>query len=340
MSTIVKAYAAHEPGGALEPYEYELDQLGATEVDIDVTSCGICYSDVSMIDNDWGFTPYPIVPGHEIIGEVRAVGDQVGHLAVGDVVGMGWHASYDMTCAQCLAGDHNMCPAAQSTFIGRPGGYADIVRAHAAAVFRLPDDLDAMSAGPLMCAGITVFTPFSRFRIAPTDSIGVIGIGGLGHLALKFARAWGCEVTAFTSTGAKQQEALDLGAHEVIDSRDPEAIADAKDRFDLLISTVNVPLDWDAFLGTLKPRGRLHVLGAVMEPLSFPVQSLMMTQRSVSSSPAGRPSDIAAMLMFAARHGIEPVTERFSFENINEAVDHVRGGNARYRVVLEHSPSR
>lgn len=336
MTTTVHAYAVREPGGRLEPYEYELGPLGPTDVDIDVSSCGICYSDVSMIDNDWGFSPYPMVPGHEIVGKVREIGDRVTNLAVGDIVGVGWHASYDMTCDQCMAGDHNMCPSAQSTFIGRPGGYADIVRADAAATFRLPDDVDAATAGPLLCGGITVFSPLSQFDISPIDSVGVVGIGGLGHLAVKFARAWGCHVTAFTSTEAKHAEALELGAHEVLDSRDPGAIASAADRFDLLITTVNVPLDWDAYLGTLKRRGRLHVLGAVMEPLSFPVQSLMLTQRSVSSSPAGRPSDVTKMLTFAGRHGIQPVTERFSFEEINDAVDHVRAGNARYRVVLEH----
>lgn len=334
MSTTVHAYAVHEPGGRLEPYEYELGPLDATDVDIDVLSCGICYSDVSMIDNDWGFSPYPMVPGHEIVGKVREVGDRVSNLTVGDHVGLGWHAAYDMTCDQCLAGDHNMCPNAQSTFIGRPGGYADIVRADAAATFKLPESVDPATAGPLMCGGITVFSPLSQFDVSPTDSIGVVGIGGLGHLAVKFARAWGCHVTAFTSTDAKHAEALELGAHEVLNSRDPDAIASATGRFDLLITTVNVPLDWNSYLETLKPRGRLHVLGAVLEPLSFPVQSLMMTQRSVSSSPAGKPSDITKMLELAGRHSIQPVVEQFSFEDINDAVDHVRGGNARYRVVL------
>jgi uncharacterized zinc-type alcohol dehydrogenase-like protein len=180
-----------------------------------------------------------------------------------------------------------------------------------------------------------VFSPLSQFDISPTASVGVVGIGGLGHLAVKFARAWGCQVTAFTSTDTKHQEALEFGAHEVLNSRDPQAIASAADRFDLLITTVNIPLDWDAYLGTLKRRGRLHVLGAVLEPLSFPMQSLMMTRRSVSSSPAGGPSDITKMLAFAGHHGIQPVTEVFPFDKVNAAIDHVRGGNARYRVVLE-----
>lgn len=336
MTTTIDAYAVHEAGGRLEPYQLEVGELASTEVEVDVLNCGICHSNVSMIDNDWGFSTYPMVPGHEIIGTVRDVGDRVDHLSVGDTVGIGWHASYCMSCRQCMAGDHNMCANAQSTFIGRPGGYADIVRADAAATFKLPEGVDPATAGPLMCGGITVFTPLSQFNISPTSSVGVIGIGGLGHLAIKFARAWGCEVTAFTSTKSKEQEALELGAHRALNSRDGQAIADAADQFDLLISTVNVLLDWDAYLGTLKRRGRLHVLGAVPEPLSFPMQSLMTTQRSVSSSPAGRPSDITAMLEFAGRHNIQPVTETFPFEQVNEAVDHLKEGNARYRVVLEH----
>ena len=336
MTTTVHAYAALAAGGRLEPYEYRLGPLGPDEVDLDVKSCGICFSDVSMIDNAWGFTPYPLVPGHEIVGTVRATGDRVSHLAVGDVVGLGWNAGSCLVCAQCMSGDHHMCAQAVSTFIGRPGGYADIVRAQAHAVFRIPQGVDPRSAGPLMCGGITVFSPFSQFSISPTASVGVIGIGGLGHLAVKFARAWGCHVTAFTSTKEKQQEALAMGAHDVVDSRDEKALANAAHRFDLLLSTVNASLDWNAFLGTLKPRGRLHVLGAVPEPLAIPVTSLMMSHRSVSSSPSGSPSDIMKMLDFVGRHGIEPQTEHFRFDRVNDAIEHLRSGRARYRVVLEH----
>ena len=335
MTTTVHAYAVHTPGGRLEPYEYQLGPLGPDEVDLDVNSCGICFSDVSMIDNAWGFTPYPLVPGHEVIGTIRAVGERVAHLSIGDVVGLGWNAGSCLACTQCMSGDHHMCPQAVSTFIGRPGGYADIIRAQAHAVFRLPHGVDRRTAGPLMCGGITVFSPLSQFAIPPTASVGVIGIGGLGHLAITFARAWGCHVTAFTSTGGKHEDAREMGAHDVMDSRNATALANAARRFDLLLSTVNVSLDWNAFIGTLKPRGRLHVLGAVPEPLAIPVSSLMMAHRSVSSSPSGRPSDITNMLAFVARHGIAPRTEHFPLDRVNDAIDHLRSGKARYRVVLE-----
>jgi uncharacterized zinc-type alcohol dehydrogenase-like protein len=335
MPTTVTAYRSNEPGARLEPYQYELPDLGPGEVDIDIDSCGICYSDVSMIDNDWGFTPYPITPGHEIIGRIRAVGSAVSHLGVGDVVGLGWNAAYCGTCRQCIAGDQNLCPGAQSTFIGRPGGYADIVRAEAAAVLPIPAGVDPRTAGPLMCGGVTVFTPFLEYSILPTAHVGVIGLGGLGHMAVKLAHAWGCEVTAFTATDSKAAAAKELGAHHVLDSRDGQAIASARDSFDLLLSTVNVPLDWNGYLGTLRRQGRLHVLGAVPAPLDIANTELMMANRSVSSSPSGSPTTALTMLDFAARHDIAPICETFPFDQVNEAIDHLRSGRARFRVVLE-----
>ena len=335
MSTTVSAYRSTEPGGRLEPFQFQLADLAHGQVDIDVDSCGICYSDVSMIDNDWGFTPYPITPGHEIIGRIRAVGPGVENVAVGDVVGLGWNAAYCGSCNQCVGGDQNLCPDAQSTFIGRPGGYADIVRADAAAVLAIPDGVDPRTAGPLMCGGVTVFTPFVDYGISPTDRVGVIGVGGLGHMAIKLAKAWGCEVTAFTSTAAKADVARELGAHRVLDSHDADAIAAASESFNLLLSTVNAPLDWNALLGTVRRRGRMHVLGAVPAPLEIANTALMMANRSVSSSPSGSPTTARKMLDFAARHDIAPVCESFTFDQVNEAVDHLRSGNARFRVVLE-----
>lgn len=335
MPTTVTAYRSNEPGARLERYQYELPDLEPGEVDIDIDSCGLCYSDVSMIDNDWGFTPYPITPGHEIIGRIRAVGSAVSHVGVGDVVGLGWNAAYCGTCRQCIAGDQNLCPGAQSTFIGRPGGYADIVRAEAAAVLPIPAGVDPRTAGPLMCGGVTVFTPFLEYSILPTARVGVIGLGGLGHMAVKLAHAWGCEVTAFTSTDSKAAAAKELGAHDVLDSRDGQAIASARDSFDLLLSTVNVPLDWNGYLGTLRRQGRLHVLGAVPAPLDIANTELMMANRSVSSSPSGSPTTALTMLDFAARHDIAPVCETYSFDQVNEALDRLRSGEARFRVVLE-----
>lgn len=330
----IKAYAAYEAGGPLKPFEYDPGQLGPDEVELEVKSCGICHSDLSMIDNAWGISRYPLVPGHEVVGTIVARGENVRHLQEGELVGLGWHAGYCNTCEHCLSGDHNLCHQATGTIVGHYGGFAERVRAQAISVVRIPEGIDPDSAGPLFCGGITVYNPLVQFDVKPTDRVAVIGIGGLGHLALQFLNAWGCKVTAFTSSEAKRKEALELGAHDTLDSRDPEALQAAAGRFDLILSTVNVKLDWNAYLNTLRPRGRLHFVGATLEPLDISAFALIGGQRSVSGSPVGSPATIAQMLEFAARHNIKPVVEKFPLEKVNEALEHLRSGKARYRVVL------
>jgi uncharacterized zinc-type alcohol dehydrogenase-like protein len=334
---MIQAYAAHKPKGRLEPFEYDPGQLASDEVEIDVQYCGICHSDLSMINNEWNFSEYPLVPGHEVIGTVAAVGNEVDHVTTGDAVGLGWHAGYCMTCPTCLDGDHNLCASAQATIAAHHGGFADKVRARGVSVIKLPDAIDAESAGPLLCGGITVFNPLVQFDIKPTDSVAVIGIGGLGHMALQFARKWGCEVTAFTSTPAKMQEALELGAHYTLNSRDPAAIKDAQGTFDLIISTVNVNLDWNAYLETLRPKGRFHNVGAVLEPFDIQIMPVIMKQISISGSPVGSPATIAKMLEFAVRHEVKPVIETFAMSQVNEAMEHLNSGKAHYRIVLRNT---
>ncbi|MBL1210456.1 NAD(P)-dependent alcohol dehydrogenase [Geminocystis sp. GBBB08] len=333
--TTVNAYAAREVDGSLKPFQYELGEIGAYEVDIAVKHCGICHSDLSMLENAWGVTQYPFVPGHEVIGTVKAIGKDVTNLKIGDYVGLGWHSGYCLTCHQCLRGYHNMCDSAVGTIVGRHGGFADIVRAKVPSVIKLPDNIDATTAGPLLCGGITVFNPLIQFNILPTASVGVIGIGGLGHMALQFLRAWGCRVTAFTSSESKKEEVLKLGAHDTLNSRDPENLSSAKGRFDLILSTVNVKLDWNSYLETLKPQGRLHVLGAVIEPVNLNVMPMILGQKSLSGSPVGSPAIIAQMLEFCQLHNIKPVTEHFPISQVNQAMAHLKSGKARYRIILD-----
>ena len=332
---MIKAYAAPEAGKPLEPFTYEAGALATDEVEISVEHCGICHSDLSMLNNEWALTTYPFVPGHEVIGTISAIGDSVTHLEVGQRVGLGWHAGYCQTCDQCLDGHQNLCATSQPTIVGRHGGFADTVRAQAISVVALPDELDSKKAGPLLCGGITVYNLLVQMNISPNASVGVIGIGGLGHLALKFCNAWGCEVTAFTSNDAKAAEAIELGAHHTINSRDNTAIAKAAGSFDLILSTVNVPLDWNNYIAALKPRGRLHMLGAVTQPLDLNLIPMMFSQLSLSSSPVGSPGTIRKMLQFAARHDISPVTEHFPMSQVNEAMEHLESGKARYRIILD-----
>ncbi|MCP4566897.1 MAG: NAD(P)-dependent alcohol dehydrogenase [FCB group bacterium] len=331
---MINAYATFEPGGELKPFEYDPGRLGKNDVEIDVEHCGICHSDLDMLNNEWGMSQFPLVPGHEVAGKISKVGTDVASLQVGQRVGLGWHSGYCMTCPTCLEGDHNMCATAEGTIVGRHGGFADKVRAQAASVVALPDEIDIRSAGPLFCGGITVFNPLIQFDIKPTAKVGVIGIGGLGHIALQFMNAWGCEVTAFTSSEAKKTEALKLGAHHTINSRSPEELEAAAGKFDLILSTVNVKLDWNAYVSTLRPRGRLHLVGATLEPLDLGVFPLIMGQRSISGSPVGSPANIARMLEFAAHHDIKPVIETYRFDQVNEAMARLRSGQARYRIVL------
>jgi uncharacterized zinc-type alcohol dehydrogenase-like protein len=331
---MIKAYAAFEAGGELKPFEYDPGPFGINDVEIDIQHCGICHSDLNMLNNDWGLSQFPFVPGHEVAGTISAVGEEVTSLKVGERVGLGWHSGYCMTCPSCLAGDHNLCATAEGVIVGRHGGFANKVRANASSVVPLPQGIDIQSAGPLFCGGITVFNPMVQFDLEPTDRVAVIGIGGLGHMALQFLNHWGCDVTAFTSSDDKKTEALELGAHRTINSRNQNEIEAAAGKFDLILSTVNVKLDWNAYIATLRPKGRLHFVGATLEPLDLGVFPMIMGQRSVSASPVGSPATIAKMLEFAARHDIKPVTESFSFDQVNEAMERLRSGQARYRIVL------
>ena len=333
---MVKGYAATEPGGELKAFEYELGPLGDHQVDIKVEYCGICHSDLSMLDNDFGLTQYPFVPGHEIVGRVDAIGAKAKGVTVGQRVGLGWYAGSCMTCEWCMSGNHNLCPSPEMTIIGRHGGFADKVRAEAALVVPLPEQIEAETAGPLFCAGITVFNPLVQLDIKPTDRVGVIGIGGLGHMALRFVDAWGCEVTAFSTSPEKEAEAREFGADHFVNSRDPKALEEIAGSFALILSTVSASLDWNAYIAALRPKGRLHIVGVVPQPVSVEVIPMLLGQKSVTYSSSGSPATTAKMLEFAVRHRIQPTIETFKFSQVNDAMEKLRNGKPRYRLVLKH----
>jgi uncharacterized zinc-type alcohol dehydrogenase-like protein len=333
---MIHAYAAHEAKGQLTPFEYDPGSLGPEQVEIDVIACGICHSDLAMLHNHWEMTQYPFVPGHEIVGRVEQKGENVTLLAVGDTVGLGWFSSSCMTCDQCMSGNHNLCASNEQTIVGRYGGFADKVRCSAEWATPLPAGLDVKKAGPLFCGGITVFNPIVQFDVKPTDRVGVVGIGGLGHLALQFLEKWGCEVTAFTSSDRKREEAQRMGAHHVVNSRDAAQIEKITGSLDFILSTVNADLDWPLYLNALAPKGRLHTVGTIPAPIPAPAFPLIVGQKSISGSPLGSPATNRKMLEFCARHGIEAVTEHFPLSDVNAAMDHLQAGKARYRVVLEN----
>ncbi|MBC7772494.1 MAG: NAD(P)-dependent alcohol dehydrogenase [Pyrinomonadaceae bacterium] len=323
--------------GAKQPMVLETvdpGPLGAEDVEVAVEYCGLCHSDLSVLNNEWGISQYPAILGHEVIGRVTAVGTGAKGVKVGQRVGVGWNSSSCMHCRQCMSGSQHLCPTVQPTIVGHRGGFASHIRSHWAWAIPLPENLNFAEAGPLLCGGVTVFAPLAMHAI-PTDRVGIIGIGGLGHMAVKFAAAYGCDVTAFTSSESKFDEARGFGAHHVVSSKDSAAIKKLAGRFDLLISTVNVTLDWDAMIGTLAPNGRLHVVGAVLEPIPVAAFSLIMQQRVVSGSPTGSPVTIENMLGFAARHNVVPQTEHLPMSRINDAFARLESGKARYRIVLD-----
>lgn len=332
----VSAFAANAPHEKLKNFSYELGPIGPEQVDVKVINCGICHSDLSMINNDWGMTAYPIVPGHEIIGEVVAIGTGVKNVKVGDKVGVGWFSGSCMSCHECMDGSHHLCASAEATIGGRHGGFANYVRSHWAWTIPLPEGINLDKAGPLLCGGITVFNPILVAGVKATDKVGVIGIGGLGHMALKFLNKWGCEVIAFSSNPAKKESILAMGATKVIDSTNPEELESIAGSLNFILNTTNVTLDWNSYLVALAPKGKFHNVGAVLEPLAIPAFTLLMGQKSVTGSPLGSPALTRTMLEFCVRHDIYPITEEFKMSEVNEALTHLESGKARFRIVLKN----
>ena len=331
---MVKAYAALNAREDLKPYEYDSKTLEKNEIRIKVHSCGICHSDISAIDNSWGKSKYPMIAGHEIIGEVIEIASNSSMHKIGDTVGLGWHSGYCNNCDYCDVGDHNFCSNTKKTVFSQFGGFAEEVVAEEESVIPIPLKLNLEDAGPLLCGGITVFTPIVEFGINEKHKVGVIGIGGLGHLAIQFYKALGCHVTAFTNSQDKNDFIKKMGADDVVSSTDQVTLKNLGAKFDLLISTVNVSLDWNLYLNIIKPRGRLHFVGAVLEPIKSSVFSLMAGRRSISGSPVGSPKNIKKMLNFCVEHNIKPIVEHFKFSDINKAIEKVRSNEVRFRAVL------
>ena len=331
---MIKSFAAMSAGSKLELFKYEPKPLKPNEVNIKVNSCGICHSDISAIDNSWGKSKYPMVAGHEVIGEIIDIGKNVSLHKIGDRVGLGWHSGYCNNCEYCDAGDHNFCSATNKTVFSQYGGFAEEVSADEVSVIPIPKELNHEDAGPLLCGGITVFTPMVEFNITKNHKVGIIGIGGLGHLAVKFYKALGCNITAFTNSNDKDDLLKSLGVDVIVSSTDKAQIKALDSKFDLIISTVNVKLDWNLFLSILKPRGRLHFVGAVLDPIESSVFSLMGGRKSISGSPVGSPKNIKKMLAFCAKHKIYPMAEHFKFNQINDAIDKLRNNKIRFRAIL------
>ncbi len=330
----IHGLGVHAAGAHLLPYKYDPGELQANEVEIKISHCGVCHSDVHLIDNDWGFSRYPFIPGHEIVGTVVALGSGVLDRKVGDRLGVGWQADSCGVCEWCRQGDEHLCAKSQPTCVGRNGGYADRIRVNSRFAIPVPAVLESENVAPLLCAGITVYSPLRNHGVRPSSRVGVIGIGGLGHLGVQFAKAFGAEVTAFSTSKDKESEARELGAHHFLNTQDTGALKKVAGSFDFLLSTVSADQDWQGYVNSLRPKGMLCVVGVSPSPMQINAFSLIGAQRAVSGSPSGSPRDLHEMLDVAARHGVKAITERFAMNKANDAVARVKKNQVRYRAVL------
>lgn len=332
--TQIQGLAVHAAGAELLPFHYDPGKLGSQEVEIAITHCGVCHSDLHLISNDWGISLYPFIPGHEIVGTVAAKGSEVRGLEIGQRVGLGWQSNSCGRCEWCMRGLENLCPESEATCVHRHGGYADSVRANSRFVVPIPDQLPSEQAAPLLCGGITVYSPLRTHGINPSSRVGIVGIGGLGHIAVQFARAFGAEVTAFSTTAGKEAEARALGAHYFVNSRESKAMKEVASSLDFILTTVNADQDWGTYIQALRPTGTLCFVGVPPSPVSVQAFPLISGQRAISGSPVGSPYGLREMLDVAARHGVKATTELFPMAKANEAIEKVKKSKVRYRAVL------
>ena len=330
----IQGLAVHAAGAELLPYKYDPGKIGAQEVEIAVSHCAVCHSDLHLISNDWGISQYPFIPGHEIIGKVAAVGSEVKELTVGQRVGLGWQSDSCGICEWCTRGMENLCPSLEGTCVHRNGGYADRVRANHRFVIPIPDAIESEHAAPLLCGGITVYNPIRSHGVNPSSRVGIIGIGGLGHMAIQFARAFGADVTAFSTSADKEEEARTLGANHFVNSRESKALKEIAGTMDFVLSTINADQDWAVYLQALRPTGTLCFVGVPPSAVSFQAFSLVSGMRSISGSNIGSPHQLREMIDVAARHGVKAITEAFPMAKANEAIEKVKKNKVRYRAVL------
>ena len=330
----INALAALEKGAPLQPFSFQAAPLKAFDCAIKVMVCGICHSDIHMIHDDWDISRYPLVPGHEVIGEVVEVGSQVTHLKTGDRVGVGWQQGACMQCRDCLKGHQNLCDQAEGLIVSGYGGFADYMVVDSRFAFLLPEGISTESAGPILCGGVTVYAGLRNAGMGSGQEIGVIGIGGLGHLAVQFASRLGNRVTVFTTSADKAEFATQLGAHEAILVPAGGSPPLPVNRLNIIINTANQALDWLGYVNYLDSNGTFVFVGMPSEPLTIPVTPLTSKQRRIMGSEIGSPAMITEMLDVVEKFGIQPMVELFPLAQANEALQRVLDNKVRYRAVL------
>ena len=343
----VKAWGAHAGDQPLVPLDITRRATGPEDVRIDIAYCGVCHSDLHQVRAEWAGTLFPCVPGHEIVGRVAEVGAGVTRFRPGDLVGVGCIVDSCRQCEECADGLENYCNGMVGTYNGATddepghtlGGYAEAIVVHQRYVLRIRHPEDQLAAAaPLLCAGITTWSPLRHWKVGPGKRVGVVGIGGLGHMGIKLAHALGAHVVAFTTSEGKRDEARKLGAHEAVVSRNKEEMAAHRNRLDFILNTVAAPHDLDAYISLLRRDGTMALVGAPATPHPSPqVFNLIMKRRSLAGSLIGGIPETQEMLDFCAEHGIVADIEMIRVDQINEAYDRMVKGDVRYRFVIDNA---
>ncbi|HZW18794.1 MAG TPA: NAD(P)-dependent alcohol dehydrogenase [Luteimonas sp.] len=342
-----KAYGAHAGDQPLEPMDITRREVGSHDVRIDIAYCGLCHSDIHQVRSEWAGTQYPCVPGHEIVGRVSAVGEDVMSFQAGDLVGVGCIVDSCRKCDECGEGLENYCDHMVGTYNGRTpdapgwtlGGYSQQIVVHERYVLRIRHSEDQLAAvAPLLCAGITTWSPLRHWKVGPGSKVGVVGIGGLGHMGIKLAHAMGAHVVAFTTSESKREAAKALGADEVVVSRNDDEMKVHRKSLDFILDTVAAPHDLDAFMTLLKRDGTMVLVGVPATPHPSPqVFNLVGKRRTLAGSMIGGIPETQEMLDFCAEHGIVADIEMIRADQVNEAYERMLRSDVKYRFVLENS---
>ncbi|WP_242124252.1 NAD(P)-dependent alcohol dehydrogenase [Sphingobium sp. Sx8-8] len=337
-------YAAKDAQSPLAPFHFERRDLRDEDVAIEILYCGVCHSDLHQARNDWHSSMYPLVPGHEIVGTVTAVGPKVSKMAVGQKVAVGCMVDSCLSCDQCDRGMEQMCrKGATMTYNGKDrqtgdltfGGYSDHIVVREEFVLTVPDSLDMERAAPLLCAGITTWSPLREWKVGPGSRVGVIGLGGLGHMAVKLAAGLGADVTVITTSPEKEADALKLGANRVLLSKDPEAMKKGRSSFDLIIDTVPVAHDIQPYLPLLDVESTLVLVGAIDMLPSFHSGHILGGRRRIAGSPIGGIAETQELLDFCAEKNILPECETIAIQDINGAYERMERSDVKYRFVID-----
>lgn len=347
QTTSARAYAAQSATTPLAPATIERRDPQLQDVEIEILYCGVCHSDVHQVRNEWASsgmaTTYPCVPGHEIVGRVTRVGSDVKKFKVGDLAAVGCMVDSCGSCPSCQAHEEQFCPQGVFTYNGADkhlgrvtyGGYSEKIVVTEHFVLRVPENLDLAGVAPLLCAGITTYSPLRRANVGKGQKVGVVGLGGLGHMAIKFAHAFGAHVVLFTTSPSKVEDARRLGADEVVISKNNDEVQKHAGSFDFILDAVSAPHDLNAYLGLLKLGGQMTVVGAPPEPLPVNVFSLIFNRRSLSGSLIGGIQETQEMLDFCGKHNITSDVELIKIDQINGAYERLLRGDVKYRFVID-----